>query len=190
MRMLRRFSPSVDQLLPSPEMGITVLDGEGRLLPVVDEILQIMKRYDMILASSHLSIEESLALAKACHKKGVKFILTHALNDRVNASIDQQKEIANMGGFIEHCYIQTMPLHQKLDIRRIPECIQAVGPENCVISTDAAFAYDPPAPEVLRMFIGSLLALGIDENSIRKMVQENPAKLLGLSLTEEKEAEI
>ncbi|MFC1958309.1 hypothetical protein ACFLV6_00075 [Chloroflexota bacterium] len=30
------------------------------------------------------------------------------------------------------------------------------------------------------MFIGSLLALGINEEDIKKMAHENPAKLLGL----------
>lgn len=177
---MKRFITTIGEVCASPEDGVTILNPQGQLLPVVEEILEIIKRYDMILASSHLTIEESLVLAKAAQKAEVKFILTHALNDRVNASIEQQKEIAATGGYIEHCYITVMPMHQRLELKRIAECIKAVGPEHCVISTDANAAWNAPPPELMRMFIGSLLALGIDVAGIRKMAQENPAKLLGL----------
>jgi hypothetical protein len=177
---MRRFMTTIDKVCASQESGITIVDSQGQLNPVVEEILEIVRRYDMILASSHLCIEESLILAEAAKEAHVKFILTHALNNRVDASIEQQKEIARLGGYIEHCYITTMPMHQRLEIGRIAECIKAVGPEYCVISTDALAAWNAPPPELMRMFIGSLLDLGIDVASIKKMVQENPAKLLGL----------
>ncbi|MFC2066026.1 DUF6282 family protein [Chloroflexota bacterium] len=187
---MKRFVTSIDQVCGSPEQGITILDSQGRLLPVVGEILEIIKCYDMLLASSHLSIEESLILAGAAQKAGVKFVLTHTLNNRVDASIEQQKEIARMGGYLEHCYINTMPMHQRLEIKQIAESIKAVGPEYCIISTDANGSWNAPPPELMRMFIGSLLDLGIDEASIRMMAQENPAKLLSLPLHEEEEEEI
>ena len=186
MKRMKPIISTIDQLLPSPEAGITVLDSENHLLPVVGEILELIKKYDMILASGHLSIEESLVLAKAAEKADVKFILTHALSNRVNASIEQQKEIAKMGGYIEHCYITTMPMHQRLELSAIAESIKQVGPEHFVITTDAIAAWNASPPELMRMFIGSLLALGISEENIKKMVQENPAELLGLP-PEEKE---
>jgi hypothetical protein len=178
-RMIQ-FLSTIDQLLPSPEAGVTVLDAEGNLIPVISEIMEIIKKYDMVLATGHLSIEESLALAKAAERAGVKFVLTHALNRVVNASIEQQKEIVKMGGYIEHCYITTMPMHGSLKLSAIAEAIKEVGPEHVVITTDAICAWNAPPPELMRMFIGSLLALGISEEDIKKMAHENPAKLLGL----------
>jgi len=139
----------------------------------------------MVLATGHLSIEESLALAGAAQKAGVKFVLTHALNPQINASVEQQKEIVRMGGYIEHCYITTMPLHGRLELSAIVESIKEVGAEHFVITTDAICAWNPPEPEVMRMFIGSLLNLGISEEDIRTMAHENPAKLLGLPPEEE-----
>lgn len=164
----------------NPDNGITVLDSKGHLVAAVQEILQIIRRYDMILSSGHLSIEESLILAEAAQKLGVKFVLSHPLHKRIDASIDQQKEIVRMGGYIEHCFVITMPMYHRLELSRVTECIRAVGAEHCIISSDVSSAWDPPSPELLRMFIGSLLALGIDAADIRRMAQENPAKLLGL----------
>ena len=174
------FLSTIGQLLPSPEAGLTVLDSEGHLLPVIDNIMELVKKYDMVLATGHLSIEESLALARAAERVGVKFLLTHALQRQVNASIQQQKEIVAMGGYIEHCYITTMPMHGRLELRAVLESIKEVGAEHVVITTDAISAWNAPPPELMRMFIGSLLALGVSEDDIRRMAHENPAKLLGL----------
>ena len=186
---MRGILSTLDQLIPSPEVGLTVLDPEGHLLPVISEIMEIVKKYDMIFATGHLAIEESLALARAAERAGVKFVLTHALNRQVNASIEQQKEIVKMGGYIEHCYITTMPLHGRLELSAIAESIKEVGPEHFVITTDAICAWNATPPELMRMFIGSLLALGISEEDIKKMAHENPAKLLGLP-PEEEESEL
>ncbi|MDO8567452.1 MAG: DUF6282 family protein [Dehalococcoidales bacterium] len=186
MARMKRVISTMDSVAPSPEAGITVLDSHGHLLPVVAQILEIIKKYDMVLATGHLSIEESLVLCRAAANKGIRFMLTHALNNRVNATIDQQKEIAGLGGFIEHCYITTMPMHQRLELKQVVEHIKAVGPEHVVITTDANAAWNAPPPELMRMFIGSLLQLGIDEAGIKAMAQTNPARLLGLPPEEPK----
>ncbi len=180
MARMKRIMSTIDQLLPSPEAGVTVFDQAGHLLPVVNEIVEIVKKYDMILATGHLSIEESLAVARVTEKVGAKLLLTHALNRQVNASAEQQKEIVQRGGYIEHCYITTMPLHGRLELSAKAESIKEVGPEHFVITTDAIGAWNAPPPELMRMFIGSLLNLGISEEDIRKMAHVNPAKLLGL----------
>lgn len=163
--------------------GIRILDDSGRLRPEVEEILEICSWHDMIVASGHLSIEESLVLAQRASDKGLKFLLNHPLTGSVGAPIEAQKQVAQMGGYIEHCFITTMPMHFRLEPQRIIEAILAVGPERCVISTDAIQAWNPPAPEVMRMFIGTLLELGMDEAAIRRMACDNPRQLLGLEDT-------
>ncbi|MFH1381692.1 MAG: DUF6282 family protein [Chloroflexota bacterium] len=180
MARMKRFMSTIDSLLPTPEAGLTVFDAKGQLVPAVNEIINIVKKYDMILATGHLSIEEGLAVARAAGKAGIKFVLTHALNRQINASVEQQKEFVNLGGYIEHCYITTMPLHGRLELSAIVDSINAVGPEHFIITTDAIGAWNATPPELMRMFIGSLLNLGISEKDVIKMAHENPAKLLGL----------
>jgi hypothetical protein len=121
-----------------------------------------------------------MALADECTRQGVPFLFAHPFSRSVGGTIEEQQEIAKRGGYVEHCFITTMPMHQKLEMSRIAESIQAVGPERTVLTTDGGQSWNAPVPELMRMFIGSLLYLKVEEKAIQMMVQENPAKILGL----------
>jgi hypothetical protein len=115
-----------------------------------------------------------------CTKQGVPFTLAHPFSRSVGASIDDQKEVAKRGGYIEHCFITTMPMHQRLELSEIVEAIQEVGPSQTVLTTDAIQTWNPPPPELMRMYVASLLQLKVEEDAIKTMIQENPGKILGL----------
>ena len=176
---MKAYLGTLSQIVPGPEAGLEILEG-GKLKPVVREIVQIARSHRMIISSGHLSIEESLALVEECTKEDVPFLLAHPFSRSVGASIAEQKEVARRGGYVEHCFITTMPMHQRLELSKIVEAIEAIGPGHTVLTTDAIQTWNPPPPEVMRMYIASLLHLGVSEESIRVMVQENPARLLGL----------
>ncbi|PJJ55604.1 DUF6282 family protein [Compostimonas suwonensis] len=163
------------------EDSLTILDEEGRLLPSVGRVLEVCARYGMTVASGHLPIASSLVLAQACAEAGVRFVLTHANSASVGASFDQQRAIARTGGFIEHVIVSCMPMHGRGDPRAIADSIREVGAEHCVMASDAGEAWNPPAPELLRMFIGSMLALGIPDDAVHLMTHDNPARALGLT---------
>lgn len=180
---LERMRPLMSTLDPErakDQDAISVLDRDGSLQPVVGEILAVCRAYDLTVASGHLPPAASIVLARAARAAGVRFVLTHACSGSVDASIEEQQEIARLGGFIEHVFISCMPMHQRGDPRKIAAAIQAVGPEHCVMASDAGEAWNPPAPEVLRMFIASMLALGIGEDAVHLMTHDNPARALGL----------
>lgn len=182
LERMRPWVRTVDSLDVSGADSITVLDGSGELLPEVTHILDLCREYDMTLASGHLPIASSLKLSAAAQDKGVRFLLTHATSGSVGASIEQQRAVVANGGFIEHVMIGCMPMHQRHDPSQIAEAITEIGPEHCVMASDAGEAWNPPAPEVLRMFIASMLALGISEDAVHLMTHENPARALGLPL--------
>ena len=48
------------------------------------------------------------------------------------------------------------------------------------MTTDAQLDWNPPPPEMLRMFIASMLRMGLKSKEIRLMVQENPSRLVDL----------
>jgi len=167
------------RLLEKTELeGIRILDDRGRLRREVEDIIDVCLWHDMVLASGHLSTEESLVLAQRAGERGVRFLLNHPLSRAIDASIEAQRRISDMGGFIEHCFITTMPMHQRVALDRIHEAILAVGPERCIMSTDSIQAWNPPEPELMRMFVSSLLELGVEEAAIRLMVRDNPRQLL------------
>ncbi|MDI2030557.1 DUF6282 family protein [Saccharopolyspora sp. TS4A08] len=182
-----RMKPWVSTLTTDPEFvpDLGILAADGTLLPEVARIVELCKTYDMVLATGHLPIKASLILAEEAEAKGVRLLLTHPLSGSVGATIDEQRTVVRHGGTIEHVFIGCMPMHQRMDPKRIVEAVEAVGAENCVMASDAIEAWNPPAPEVLRMFIATMLALGVSEGAVHQMTHESPARLLNLDARRE-----
>jgi Family of unknown function (DUF6282) len=163
-----------------PVAGLSVSGEDGSLTPQVREIVRLCAERDVVVASGHLPPSASLTLCEAVIEAGGRFILTHPLSSSVAASLEDQCTVARMGGFVEHVFVGCMPMHQRMDPVLIVEAIKTVGAERCVMSTDAIESWNPPQPELLRMFIATMLSLGISDEDVHAMTHENPAKALGL----------
>ena len=161
--------------------GITILDGKGKLLPVVEEILDIIKSYHMVLATGHLPVAEAFALVDEAKRKGLpQIVVTHpmGLKGGTYFSLEEQRRMAEKKVFIEHCFGAT--LHWKLDPLAIVEAIRTAGAEHCILSTDLGQAFNPTPAEGMRMMIAYMLRCGLSEKDVEIMVKVNPARLLGL----------
>lgn len=180
LQRMKGFLTTLDVDAAQGTSGLTILDRDGQVTPEVERIIAVCRDYSLTIASGHLPPAASLVLARAAHGAGVRFVLTHPLSGSVSASIDQQIAIADLGGLIEHVFVGCMPMHQRANPRLIAESIRAVGAHRCVMSSDAIETWNPPAPEVLRMFIATMLALGISEDEVYVMTHDNPAKAIGL----------
>jgi hypothetical protein len=166
-----------------PEKGITILEENGDLKPVVPEILKVIKEYDMVLASGHLSTNEIYVLIDEALDMGIeKIAITHPLTARFgpNMAIADQVKIAKKGAYMEHCFVATMPRHDKLDPKIMRDAIYAAGVENCVLATDFGQVHNPSPLEGLKMMISTLMDLGITEDEFTTMLKTNPSKLLNL----------
>ncbi|MBW2145787.1 MAG: hypothetical protein JRG73_15615 [Deltaproteobacteria bacterium] len=164
--------------------GITILDQNGTILPVVREILAGIKHYGMTLATGHLSTQEIFVLLDEAARVGIeRTVITHPLSISFGptASIDDQKRMVREGVFIEHCFIAAMPTSDRMDPQKIAQAIRTIGPEHCIMSTDFGQIFNPPPVEGMRMFIETMLRYDITEDEIITMVRKNPAKVLGLS---------
>lgn len=147
----------------------------------MDAILEIARDGDIILATGHLSAEEGVALAQRAKQIGTqKFVFTHPLNKAVRASDAQMREVAELGYIIEHCALGMFPLWQSLAPQKIAATIHLLGAERCIMTTDGQMDFNPPPPEMLRMFIATLLHLGAKKEDIELMVKRNPTRLAGL----------
>jgi hypothetical protein len=180
LNRIRKICPLIDKTIEKEGGGIYILDKAGEVKPELRDILEIAKSYDMAVSSGHLSIEESLKLAEIARQVGVRFSLSHPHNKTISATVEQQKQIAALGGYIEHTFIACMPMHLRVNPRDIAESIKAVGVEKSVITSDAFGPWNPPAPEVFRMFIRTLLELGFSDKEISAVARENPSRLVGL----------
>lgn len=168
--------------LPGPEQ--VILDSSGKLKVEAKEILQIVKEFNMVLASGHISPKETFALAEEAQRIGFnKLLFTHALQGALTSvlcSNDELKQLALGGVYIEHSFWDVLPTMNAYDPIRIVELVKAIGAEHCIMSTDLGQSYNPPAPEGMRMFIATLLRKGLEAKEVEIMVKTNPAKLLGL----------
>jgi hypothetical protein len=180
IQTLGRTYPWSKVQLPKIE-GISILDSNGDLIPEIREVADLVAAYGAILCTGHLTIPEIFALIEEARDAGVENILvTHADLDVVSVSIEDQKKMADMGAYIEHSFTPCTHLRQRLDPRRIVEAIKHVGAKHCIMSSDMGQPVNPIPREGFRMFVKTMLHLGLSENEVDTMIKENPAKLLGL----------
>ena len=164
--------------------GISLLDEKGNIRKVVMELLEIIKRYDMVLSTGHVSGPESFALVAAARREGIaRIVITHPLVKTVGAylNIEEQRQLAEMGAFIEHTCSLIMPIKHRLEPVRVVEAIRAVGAERCIISSDLGQARNPAPVEGMRMMIAAMLDAGLSVYELEQVVKINPSTLLGLS---------
>jgi hypothetical protein len=153
---------------------LSVLDSEGRISEATRRCVEIVAKYDMILATGHLGRQEIFALVTAARAMGVKKVLvTHAEFPSQNLTAQEQLELANLGAFIEHCF--TTMHTGKASWPAVFESIRAVGAERCVMSTDLGQTINPPVAEGFAMFAQTLLDAGFHSEDIRRMAVSNPA---------------
>ena len=157
------FSARVDRQRQGLDGGIYLLDDGGRLLPEVYPILEIIKQHDMVLATGHISTQESMVLVDEARNLGIhRIVVTHGstMSFWTGMTVEDMKALADKGAFIEHCIHIMMPLTFRLSPAELGDMLQAIGPEHCIISTDFGQAYHPIPPEGLRMGIATLLQAG------------------------------
>lgn len=175
--------PVYKALVDKEKPSITIFDSERRLKPEVLKIIEIIsKAKDVVLATSHLSPEESIALTDEAKSKGVKYVvITHATATIVGATIEQQKEMVEKGAIIEHVWSCCLPRpeRQGQNPAEIAEAIKAIGAKHCVLGTDMGNYYHHPI-EGFRSFILTMKGLGISDEEIDIMTKENPARILGM----------
>lgn len=164
------------------EGGICILDENGSLKAEIYDILDVIKKYNMVLCSGHMSFEETYALFKEAQKRGItKLIATHPLvNSWAPYTMEQICEVVSTGAYVEHCYIVTTPRNRSLDPLRFVEVVKKIGAEHCIMSTDLCQVVDPVPAEGMRLFIAMMLQFGCTEREVEFMVQANPRKLLDM----------
>ena len=161
---------------PTKVTGIRVL-AEGKLCDPAKEILRLIAEKDMILATGHLSNEETLALLKEAKRCGVRrMIASHCEFPATFADIDMQKEYIKCGALIEHNALNTF--HDNFPIERLAEHIRAVGAENVLLTSDFGQTTSPHPLDGFGEYLAATMQAGISHDEIRQMSVINPAQLV------------
>lgn len=165
-----------------PVLGLTLRGEDGRILPAVYEIIDLVRDADAILGTGHLTIEETVALVGLARERGLrKIVVTHPEASFIGMPVAVQEEISGDDVFFERCYNAALPTAEHpVSLAEIAAQIRRVGSHSTVLATDLGQANNPAPVEGLRRYLAGLLAEGLSWQEIRLMAAENPAYLLGL----------
>lgn len=167
--------------LGHPGAGISILKEDGTLKDEVYDILKVIKQYNMVVCSGHMSYEESTKLFDVAIEMGIeKMVATHPLAELSRFTLEQIQELANKGVYIEHVYGTTMPRLGNLDPSDYVDCVKLVGAEKTIMGTDLAQVWDTDPATGMRLFIGQMIQFGCTPEEVELMCKRNPAKLLDL----------
>lgn len=155
---------------------LTVMEN-GHLRDDVYEVIEVIKQNNMVLATGHISVEESALLIREAARKGVqKIVLTHAEFPATLASIAFQKECVKQGAFIEHNYLQIACGETEWDIAL--EGIRAIGAEHILICSDGGQTSSVPPDEAIVIYCKKLLEQGMSESDIMTIFVKNTSLLV------------
>jgi microsomal dipeptidase-like Zn-dependent dipeptidase len=170
--------------------GIRVAEG-GKVTPEMEAVLQAIKEHDLILETGHVSPEEVLTVIRRAREIDIqRIVVTHAMSQVPGLSIDQMREAAGMGAYLElvyldhlrspHAHLEWLRDWRPMPIDKMAEAVQAIGADHFIMASDLGQTGNPIHPDGIRQMAEGMLKAGIAQEDIDKMIRSNPAKVLGL----------
>ena len=168
--------------LRGPENYVRLVDADGTVLPEVRQVLEIAAEADVAVALGHTSFEELLPLSVLASELGVRTVLDHPLLELNKLLIPEMVQLADQGTYVGiYCQPMIPSLYQPIqDPMESVEALRAVGADRCIAASDFGQVLNLNTIDGVRVFIRALLGFGIPAADVRKIICDNPARLLGL----------
>lgn len=158
---------------------VEVLDHNGQVLQEVKDVLSIIARYDLVLATGHLGRDEILAVVRQANDQGVKrIVVTHPEFTSQRLGPKDQAELAELGAYLERCF--TTPYTGKVEWEEMIANIRHVGVAHSFLSSDLGQPFNPAVEDGLALMADHFLKAGFGEEEIEIMTVHNTAKILGV----------
>jgi hypothetical protein len=160
-----------------PNRPFVAVSRSGELLPEVKEIISIIAKHGLVVASGHIIPSDALMVFREAKRQGLQhMIATHAFDLAGKMTVEEMQEAAKLGAFIEFDFRNT------LEGGRM-DAIRKVGPEFCFLSefwTKVTAPKEYAGLEGVGAFAEVLRAHGFTDRELEIMFKDNPAKALGL----------
>jgi hypothetical protein len=154
---------------------------DGQLLPEVKQVIAVIAKHNLVMATGHPSAEEALMMIREARLQGVKhMVVTHAMLAPIHMSDAQMLEAAKMGAYIEFVYNGLLGPEKEFTFKDYARAIRYVGVEHCILASDMGQPRNPLHPDGLIALFNGLKAEGITDAEIKVMTKENTARLLDL----------
>lgn len=157
----------------------------GEVTENVKNILSLIRDYNAVLATGHLSLAEQHLIVKTAKELGVeKIVIQHADMGIARIPLKDQLYFASLGCMIEKCFLACSSDFNDLTVQEMAETINLLGHDSCILVTDYGQPHHEAPVYALNRFVEELLDNGLTEKQITKMVQEIPKSLLGVEINE------
>jgi hypothetical protein len=158
---------------------VPVVDDGGAVLPETREVLKLIARHGMLLATGHLGRDEIFAVVDAALQEGVEeIVVTHPEFPSQNLGVEDQRALAGKGALLERCF--TTPHTGKVSWETWIENIRATGPANSILSTDLGQSFNPEVEDGMALMVDRLLEAGLDEQEVHTMAVVNTRRVAGV----------
>jgi hypothetical protein len=174
---------------PEKGRGLTILDGTGKIIDPLLEILDLVAEADVMLASGHLTVDEAHILLAEAKRRGITRTVVHTANYHVMkySNTDLKQMVDDYGAVLEMGFSSLPngiwdPLdHERLiTVADVDEMIRLVGTDNVVLSSDTGQLSTAMPVEAMRLWISHMRTQGFTQAEIDAMTKTTPARLLGL----------
>jgi len=161
----------------NPNRPFVAVSKNGQLLPEVKDIIALIAKNNLVLASGHVVPDDALLAFREARAAGVKLLIaTHAADIAGKMTVEQMQEAAKLGAYIEFDYRNTLEGGRT-------DMIRKVGPEHCFLSefwtrNQAPKEYAGAAG--IGAFAAEMKKRGFSDRELEIMFKDNPAKAIGL----------
>ena len=154
---------------------------DGALLPEVKDVIGVIAKHQLVLATGHVSPQEGLMLLREGRRRNVRhMVVTHAMQAPVLMSVDEMQQAAKEGAFVEFVAGSLTAPGASARVDSYADAIRKVGPEFCILSSDLGQKGNALPPDGFGAFIDALRARGFAIAQLDRMSKQNPAQLLEL----------
>ena len=172
--------PSVP--LRKPDI-VDIVDDRGDVRPELSVILKMIAEADAVVAAGHQAPDRIQILLDEARKAGVKRMVVNHPEYVIEATLEQMVKFADSGALIEHecCMYDERSEFYHWDLKKLKSWIDAVGIDRTSMASDLGQVNNPLPIESFKKLLSGLNDLGVSERDLRKLVRDNPARLLGLN---------
>lgn len=162
---------------------LSVLGSNGKVKDEVKGILDLIAEADIVLSGGHLNVREIYPLFEEARARGVKRLLLNHPTFVVDATLEDLRQFAMEGVYLEHSMCTWMPgsKYKFYEDEYLHQLIEASTVNNTILGSDLGQQGNPKMVDGFRYTIETCLDLGYSEADVRKLTSTNAARLIGLN---------
>ncbi len=156
----------------------------GELLPEVKQVIAVIAKHDLVMATGHPTAPEALMLIREAVRQGVKrIVVTHAMIAPIHMNLAQMQEAAKAGAYVEFVYNGLIGPYKEFSFADYAKAIRSIGVEHAILSSDLGQVKNPLPVDGWKVYLQGMKKEGFSDADLATMTKLNPAELLGVSGT-------